>query len=421
MNRLFLPVLLGLSAVANVWLLLAPREAPSAANSPAASSRAVAAAPQPSARAANESAATTATAATPSAATAAVQPVRWRTPVTDADYRTLAADLRAAGVPPRLIYTVLRDLYRRQKLADSPLARASYWQRRGVEMSKEMRELNRQIETDVEALLGPIASPAARLSSVARARRYGDLPEAKIDLIAGIERDYQEMQIDVYSAVGPAAFSPEEWADQQKQTSLLKAELRADLAKVLTPAELEAFDLRNSDTARQLANSVRDLTVSEDEFRALFAARQQLEAQTSGVVLTSPEQIVQRRAAQAAYMEAARGILPEERFYPFLAANESDYRAIANLGSQFAHVTPATAYQAWQLKNQFEQARGALLRSRPSADAVRDTYAEWNARLDALLGVEAAEAYRKTSSGRAFNAPASRRTTPTTSPTPPRG
>lgn len=422
MNRTVLFALLGLSLAGNVWFLLAapvsPRSPKSSASAALAASAASDAATTVSpVKSAAVNAAPAATASAPAA-----KGLVWRTPKTDDDYRALAADLRAAGVPPRLIYTVLSDLYRQQAMADSPLAKASYWQRRATESSKEMQEIYRQLGQKIENLLGDTASPAARQNSVTRARRYGDLPAAKVDAIAQIELDYQEMQGDIYRATGPGAFTSEEWAAQRKQTDLLKAELRADLAKVLTPAELEAYELRNSDTARQLASSVREVTLSADEFAALYAARKTLEAATpplSGMI--SMEQAAQRRAAQAAYFDAARSVLPEDRFYQLLAANESDYRAVASLGAQFAQVTPASSYQVWRLKNEIEQTRSTLFRSQPSGEAVQAAYADWNARLESLVGAPAAEAYRKTSSGRTFNAPTIRRATPAPNANPPRG
>lgn len=419
MKRFVLSVLLALSLAGNAWWLLRSRVAPPPATNPTTAAVAARAPAGPAFSGASAAGDPARDATAPDRA-ARDNRVLWRTPQTDADYRALAADLRAAGVPPRLIFTVLRDLYRHQKLAASPLANAPYWQRRTVEMSAEMRALSRKIENEVETLLGPIANPAARLTSVARARRYGDLPDAKIDLIAGIERDYQEIQTDIYSAVGPGAFGPEESAARQKQANLLKAEMRADLAKVLAPAELEAFELRTSDAARQLAYSVRDLSLSAGEFSALYRARQALEVAVASLSSAPVEQFAQRRAAQASYFSAARGVLTDDRFYPFLAANDPDYRSIANLGSQFPQMTSAASYQVWQLKNQLEEARTSLLRSRPSPEAVQRAYADWNAQLESLLGTAAADAFRKTASGRAFNAPVPRPATPI-APASPRG
>lgn len=425
MHRSLLFALLGLSLVGNVWFLVAAQTSPLRLKSTSAVTPGAAASPDAAATGSPAKAATASAPLAPASASADAPPLKgtvWRTPKTDADYRALAADLRAAGVPPRLIYTVLSDLYRQQATADGPLAKKPYWQRRATETSKEMQELYRQVGQKIEGLLGDVASPAVRQGSVARARRYGDLPAEKVNAIARIELDYREMQSDVYRAIGPGAFTSEEWVAQRKQTDLLKGELRADLAKVLTPAELEAYELRNSDTARQLASSVREVALSADEFAALYAARKTLEAATppiSGV--TSAEQSAQRRAAQAAYLEAARTVLPDDRFYRFLAANESDYRTVANLGAQFTQVTPATAYQVWRLKNEIDQARLTLFRSRPSPEAVQAAYTDWNARLESLLGAPAAEAYRKTSSGRAFNAPTIRRSVPASNANPPRG
>ncbi|WP_415909100.1 hypothetical protein [Oleiharenicola sp. Vm1] len=420
MNRPLLFIALAVSLAGNAWYLVAakPRLAAATAAAPSATKSVPGA---PVARSASLSAAGVPEDKTATDA-AGLRGLTWHTPTTDDDFRALAAELRAAGMPSRLIYTVLSELYSQQAIAASPLARTPYWQRRAVEQSKEMMELRAQIDTKLRDLLGPDARLSARIDPVQRARRYGDLPDAKIDALAQIERDYQEMRSDVYRTTGSGAFTLEEWAAQQKQTNLLKDELRADVAKILTPAELAAYELRNSDTARLVANAMRDIALTPEEFAAVYAARQALDAATPPVTgVISGEQALKRREAQAAYAEAVKGALQDDRFYQFLAATDADYRTVMNLSAQFPQVTPAASYQVMRLKNEMDQARVALFRSSPSMEAIQTAYAGWNARLDTLLGAPAADAYRKTQSGRTFSPPVIRRAPPASGSTSPRG
>lgn len=423
MNRSLLFAALAVSLAGNGWFLLAagPRPAASLSSAtPAVSPPAAAGTIRPAAIKSGAPA----DANDKAIATDAVAPrgFTWRSPRSEGDFRSLVNDLRAAGVPPRLIYTVVRELYTQQALARSPLATTPYWQRRAVEQSKEMQDTYRQMDEKVREFLGPDARLSARLDPVQRARRYGDLPDAKIDAIAEIERDYQDMRSDVYRSTGSGAFTSEEWAAQQKQTNLLKDELRADLAKILTPAELGAYDLRNSDTARQVANSVRELALAPDEFAAIYAARQVLDAATPPINgMISGEQVQKRREAQAAYNEAVKGVLKDDRFYQFLASTDADYRSVLNLSAQFAQITPAVSYQVTQLKREMEQARMTVLRNSRSPEDVQAAYAGWNTKLDTLLGAPAAAAYRATQSGRVFSPPIIRRATPMAGTTPPRG
>lgn len=415
MKRPLLFALLGLSLAGNLWFLLATRD-PSSAPASAASPAAKNSAPHALATAQATAAADAKSATDEAAPPASPRGITWRTPRTDDDYRALAADLRAAGFPSRLIYRVLAGLHRQQHLPDSPLGKAPYWQRTAVTFSKEMQVFEREAHDQIAELLGPDGRPSAQLDAVTRKRRYGSLSDAKIDAIAQIERDYQEMQGDIYR---DARNVPDDFATVQKQSNLLGSEKTADLAKILTPAELAEYQLHNSNASQRTASLARNVTLSNEEFAALVRARDTFENTSPTLTGTiTPEMMQQRQAALAAYYEQMRAALPDERFYDILQQADPGYRAIAGLGAQFPSVTPAAAYQTLQLQHEAQSARTALLRGRPTPEQIQSAYATWNARLDALLGAEAATAYRKTPQGsRAFNPPEVRRTgTPATPP-----
>jgi hypothetical protein len=406
MNRPLLFVALAVSLAGNVWYLIAagprpatppPAEAlvaPVAANKAPVSS--VAAVVSPTTGGAAASAPTD---------EAPLHGFTWRTPTTDDEFRALAANLRAAGFPAGIVYRVISELHEQHRRAESPLAKLPFWQRRAAQ--KEMQEYDRETKQQLEAILGPDARPSARLDAVARVRQYGNLPDAKIDAIAAIERDYREMQSDVVRSAGDS-FNVEDWSARQSQRNLLKAEMRADLEKILTPAELAEYEMRSSDSARSIAYGVRDLSVNATEFAALYEVQRAFDAANpslSGRV--TPEQFAARQQAELARFEQMRAVLADERFYIYLAASNADFRGLTALTKQFPTVTPAAAYQALQLRYEMQQARNSLASSGAlrTPEALQAAYAGWNARLDALLGPEAAAAYRKTNYGRTFNAP----------------
>ncbi len=420
MKRVSLIVLLGLSLAGNVWLFRTGRAA-TPIRTPAEAAAMVAARPSIPPAKPDAPASSAPETATGSAVVGSAKGFVWRAPKTDDDFRRLADDLRAAGVPSRLIYAVVQELYSARELAASPLASAPYWQRRTVEQSKEMQEVYRRIEAKAAEFAGPDGRLSARLDPVARARRYGDLPDAKIDAIAALERDYSEMETDTFRAIGNGAFTADESAAIQKERNLLKDAKRADLAKILTPDELATYDLRNSDTARQLAASVRNIDLRPDEFATLYAARQAFDAaspQFTGLVTLEMQQ--QRRAAQTTLNDAVRGVLNDDRFYQYLASTDADYRTALNLSAKYPQVTAPVAYQVSTLKAELEATRNNLFRSTPTPDAITAAYAGWNGRLDALLGPAAAAEFRQTQNGRVFNPPTIRSSATPTAPVPPR-
>lgn len=414
-------VLLALSLVANAWLALGSRtrtntgpasdiNAPRAAGSNPATSRAAPASAAP-------------TRATTTPAPGATEPdgprgFTWKQPANDEDFRQLAADLRAAGFPPRLIATFVRNLYLQEAVRRSPLAEAPFWQRRGIESSKEMQDLYRSTYTKVAPLLGPDGRPSLLLDPITRTRQYGTLPDAKIDAIAAIERDYGDMTSDVFRSIENTGFNSDSFRAQQEQTKLLEAEKLADLAKVLTPAELVEYQRHNSDSARAVARAVSSFDITEAEFNALFDARRAHDAvnppATSGVV--TMEMQTQRLAATNAYYAAARTTLGDDRFYTLLENTDGAYRNLRQTLAQFPGVTPAAAYTAFTLRNELTSAMAAFRNTRPSPEQIQSLYSEINTRLDSALGPDAAKAFRNTPYGRQFTPPTIRPAAPAPAP-----
>jgi len=404
MLRPLLLALLGVSVAANAWLALAPRPTPVAENtSPSVngSSRTASPdAPRP---------APPATANPPAIAadnlgsdSTAPRGLTWRPLASDEDYRRFADDLRAAGFPPRVIATLVRDLYLKSATAHLRPEDTPFWQQMSNERSKEMQDIFRGLQPKLESLLGPDARASLLLDPLSRERRYGALSDAKIDAIATVERDYDDMQQDVYRSMDKSGFTNDAFRSQQDQTKLLQAEKLADLAKFLSPAELADYELRNSNTSRGLARTLTGLDVTPEQFAALYPARKAYdEINQPAVGRITPEAMAQRAAAQNAYYDTARALLPADTFYSFLANSDTSYRAI----TQLPNVTAAAAYSAWSVQQELTQTMSQFRTTRPSSDQIQALYADYNRRLDSALGAEAAAAYRKTPRGRLFNTP----------------
>lgn len=407
MKNASLIVLLALSLSANVWFATRGLSAASSAGAPpsaaelAARSAASTLERRPSGAGDASSAAS---APRPNVAATAPVGLVWKQPRTDEDYRQLAATMRAAVFPPRLIYVALSDLYLRGKRADSPLGRAPFWQRLAAAQSAEMRTFERTHQAHIEELLGPDGRPSVQLTAMNRKRRYGSLSDAKIDAIAAVERDYLEMEGDLHRS---PTFSFEAFAMQRQQSHLLDAEKSADLAKILNASELAEYRLLNSSAGRQTATLVRDVALTADEFAAMTRAREELERANPASANFDPERLRHYQAAQTAYYEQLRAAVPDDRFYAVIERADQNYRVLAALGDRFPSVTPARAYDAFRLRNEVQSEVPALLRDGPSPERVQAAFAEWNARLDALLGSDAAAAYRRNAYGRVFNAPGS--------------
>jgi hypothetical protein len=406
-------IILGLSLASNAWLLWSSRRASvSGAPTGAPATAAVVDRGGPATPSASG-----ADAGFAPAESRAVSGVTWRELRTEDDYRRMADELRAAGFPSHLVYRVLQDVYDQWLRLDSPVFKAPFWQRRLVASSAAAMEHEKQREARTEQLF-PDVTRAEKVDPSWRARRYGDLSLEKIAAISAIERDYSQMRRNLPSPIQDGRVLPGAVETRQQQNELLKSELRADLAKVLTPAELEAYELRSSDSAQRTARMLQDVTLTADEFSVLARARDTYDA-AMNARSASPDTMRQQQEARDAYLAQLRTTLNDDRFYTALEGFDQTYRSIAALGNQFPSVTAAKAYEAMQLRNQMQAALGSLAANGPTRETIDAEFTRWNARLESVLGVEAANAFRQSPAGREFVPPAIRRGAP--SATPPRG
>jgi hypothetical protein len=243
----------------------------------------------------------------------------------------LVERFRAEGFPQEVIRRVAmarideRFAARRRALTvragPTPYWRASYniydpADREDAGLRVERRELNREYAAAIEQLLGDYYSEYER----ARHRRdYGDLPSEKVRQLEEINKDYNELRGRVSEAIKGVEF-PEDRA----QLEYLAQERRNDLALVLTPEELEAYDLRASDTARSLRSQLANFDPSEDEYRAIFKVQEMLDRQSATVGLSVDES---RRMREA----QIKTVLSPDRFVDYRVKTSGSYRPVRDL------------------------------------------------------------------------------------------
>ncbi|MFT3868379.1 MAG: hypothetical protein QM715_07765 [Nibricoccus sp.] len=254
------------------------------------------------------------------------------------DIKALAERLRAAGFPPSLIRAIVAaqigERYSAQRKAllanqaDEP-----YWQRNNFsfdpKLMSAMRELNKQQSAEMKALLGPDAVGDEERKQWYR-RQFGDLPGDKVEQLQAIVSDYGDLRNEIYSKAN-GIMLPE---DRQK-IALLEKEQRADLAAVLTPEELENYELRSSSTASTLRSQLSTFKPNEQEFRALFKALRAAEEQYGSISQgpSSPDQLTNIRDSVLASMESQLG---PDRLADLKLATDPKYqqtnRLVARLG-----------------------------------------------------------------------------------------
>jgi hypothetical protein len=286
------------------------------------------------------------------------------------DHATLRAQLRALGLPDTTVNGIIRSIlwrpyYEKQRelaLSKNPTDRP-YW--RGLpqtgsktytrEERAEIRALASSIREQARAVLGE----AAFTDDGVRNHRYAFLTPESADKLADLDRDYGEMRQEI-SQESDRFKVP---SDAEK-IKFLEQERRKDLEATLSPAELAEYDLRYSPAAMALRSRLKDVEISEAEYRDLYDLQKVYQDSISSTGPStllpgqrldqklSSEQIAQLQARAKTYEQLSAEIhntLGDERYEQYRRASNSDYRQLQAAGDRF-NIPTATLDQVYNLR-----------------------------------------------------------------------
>ncbi len=269
--------------------------------------------------------------------------------------------LQAEGFPPSAIRAILAAQIReqfaaRRKAIDASLANQPFWKGFSVDpqIQAQLRALAKEEQQALKNLLGPdpVNSLAARLR-----REFPDLPGEKVDQIAAMRERYDEQRQDIYG-LGRGTPTPSE----REKVRALEKSMHQELATLLTPAELENYDLRTSNTANQLRYTLSSFDATEAEFRALFRLQQAYDDQHSYQPGSTPEQMRQRNEAQKKLNDDIAAALGASRYVEYQRATDYNYRQASQLVARL-NLAPETAITLHGVQKEFEERRSALYRN----------------------------------------------------------
>ncbi len=291
------------------------------------------------------------------------EPVSTLAPVPDAgllagalkarDPKTFYGQLRALGIDEAMARDFVNQVIwrkhnarRRELLAGKPDVETPYWRGTGKTTAQltaseraELRELANLARREAIALLGADPTDSDRRL----AARYGFLPEAKAAQLLDLQRDYAEMRKELSDE--SARFKVASDADKQR---LLGEEYRRDLAVLLAPEELAAYDRRFSDAATLVQRNFRGIEATEAEYRAVYDVVKLVEAEyPSRETRTMSDQELDARAkAYKDIGQEIKDILGESRYADYARMQSSDYRNLQAAADrfQFSNETVASVY-----------------------------------------------------------------------------
>jgi hypothetical protein len=408
MNRI-LRWLLGLSVAANA-IIVALLWQRAAAPAPFAAGSASVSAPEGTPASRAGVALSNAATSTSPAPVATIAGTPWSA-LQSNDLKTLVAHLRAAGFPPKVVAAIVVSAVSERFTAREQdvfygVDPKEYWKPGGAGGGimlddPKKREAYDQLWRDrsdmLQSLLGEDWEMQDEESLAYSRRRYGNLSQEKLIALNAIFRGDQDRRRQVV----PSGRTP--LPEEAEKLTTLDRQMRDDMAKVLTPAELEQYDLRNGPTANYLRyNSLPGFGPDEAEYRALFGIFQpfvaQYERPYGARPLTREEQDARDSAAKQLEPAIAATLGPE-RFADWQQAQKPEYRQLNQLVARL-DLPIAVARDVAAVQSDIV-ARAAILRGDASLAADQRTAQlaalaeEATAKVTAKLGAKGFVAYKE--------------------------
>lgn len=324
------------------------------------------------------------------------------------DLHALAERLRAAGFPHSVVRSIIstqinESFKERRAQLMPPVEEKPFWKTEqgfGSQFDPKVYAAMRQLGREQNALLKEIVGENPDAESPVnenQRRRYGDLARDKIDLIQRIDEDYNEMRNEVNNA-SRGIMLPE---DRQK-LALLEKEKRADLAQILSPAELEDYLMRTSNTTNQLRRALGTMNATESEFRALYAIQSAFDEKYSYQATGggfSQELAQERSEAQKKTFEEIKTALGEQRYAEYLRASDREFQQLNRVAQQ-ASLTESAAVQAFNVRDSVSKEATRVfsdpaLNQEQKRAALKSLAESARTQINAALGPEVGASYIK--------------------------
>lgn len=295
----------------------------------------------------------------------------WRALHTE-DLKTLAAQLRAAGFPTAVVRAIV-DAQVEARFAPQirELKRATeetpYWKpdptmySGNSEVFTKLSQIYRERAKVMREVLGQDALAwGATDPTAAQRRQFGDIAPAKIDLVQRINDDYAEMSAQVRTAMQGVTL-PED----REKLALLEREKRADLAALLTPQELNDYEMRSSPVTSRLRSALSVMEASEAEFLAIYKIQQPFvdTLYSSSNMVTTRSSFEQRRELTAQVNEQVKAALGEARFLEYQRATNYEYQGLHRM-AQVENLPVTAVAQAFDVRASTAEASDKIMNDR---------------------------------------------------------
>ena len=280
------------------------------------------------------------------------------------DYPTYIAHLREIGCPDSTIRDIIvadvNQLYAKRQAAEVIEPDQQWWR---ADPDPEIEQaaaatqstLDRERRELLTRLLGPGWDTSVEDTHIGNPALTGPILGA---LPKETKRVVQEINTRATERL-------QEFLDEQgrnggevnlKELARLRQQTREELARVLSPEQLEEYLLRHSQTAVDLRNQLRGADLTPDEFRALFRLRDPYEQQIqSGGQPDDSVSALQHRQLKNQQEAALKSLLGADRYQTFTLNRDPLYNEARNAAEQFG--APADAVMSLYKLNQLTDAQ----------------------------------------------------------------
>lgn len=371
-------------------------------------------------------------AAPPAVVTNVIEPeFHWRE-VEAADYKEYIRKLRGIGCPEATIRDIIiadiDKLFepRLAVLRDPPTYRPEkYWMnyysgpsKRDPAKVAQEKAIREEREALIKELLG-VEEKDMRMaySSFDDSAKtlYAYLPEDVREKIKELDKKFSEARSKIYAEAGGYIDS-----ETQKELADVRKKMMEDMKAFMTPEQIFEYDIRTSDTARNMKWELQGFDPTEEEFRTIFAARKlQEESRYPSVPGERPtqEQLKAYSDARKQAQDELKATLGEDRYKEMEVARDYGYRQLVAAGPHMGFDKSA-AIKVFDLKADAEKAANELRRnndltSEQKAQALQEIRAAAEAAVSKEIGDRGLKYYRS-HGGYWFNNIAPRNVMPTT-------
>jgi hypothetical protein len=285
------------------------------------------------------------------------------------DYRTYINRLRTIGCPEETIRDiVIADLEKLMapevKGVDGRREPPKYWEPKQLTRTLDsLEKIGKKQEIDfrkrevIRELLGiDLASERSRVKG------ESDFYEERLSFLS------TEKQMRVRMALEKAnreetVLRENSWLENDQFTASEREQLReiqnrkeAQVAEVLSPEELEQYNLWFSPSAYRVRDAFLALEPNEDDFLALYRIQREFDTKWSDVdpATLSAAEKREYQEAQKQYDDQIREHLGPERFEKFLLTREPDFQRLQDTVTQFG-LNPAAVEQVFGFKKALQE------------------------------------------------------------------